>query len=85
MIRSYFDEVKKNFGTANEESIHHMSVEEAALYERDGAFEDGTMKPKIKAAVDFLSSNPEGKVLITSLDAVADALAGKNGTVITTK
>ncbi len=85
IILTGVEAVKKNFGTANEESIHHMSVEEAALYERDGAFEDGTMKPKIKAAVDFLSSNPEGKVLITSIDAVADALAGKNGTVITTK
>ena len=49
----------------------------------EGEFEKGTMLPKIEAAISYLSVNPKGSVLITSLEAVADALKGKAGTVIT--
>lgn len=41
------------------------------------------MLPKIEAAIAYLEANPEGRVLITSLKNVKDALKGKSGTVIT--
>ena len=41
------------------------------------------MLPKIKAAIEFLESNHDGSVLITSLASVSDALKGKAGTFIT--
>ena len=41
------------------------------------------MLPKIEAAIAYLEENPRGKVLITSLKNVKDALKDKSGTVIT--
>ena len=41
------------------------------------------MLPKIEASIAYLEKNPKGSVLITSLDTVADAIKGKNGTIIT--
>lgn len=83
IILTGVDEVKKDFGKENETSIRHMSVAEAKEYAENGEFEKGTMLPKIEAACEFLASKPEGKVLITSLDAVSDAIKGKKGTIIT--
>lgn len=59
-----------------------MNVAEAKKYIEEGQFEKGTMLPKIEAAIAYLDQNPAGRVLITSLDAAADAIKGKNGTVI---
>ena len=41
------------------------------------------MLPKIEAAISYLEKVPAGKVLITSMDLVKDAIRGKAGTVIT--
>ena len=40
------------------------------------------MLPKIEAAISYLETHPEGRVLITSLGDVKEALKGKSGTVI---
>lgn len=73
----------QNFGKENQTPIERMSVAEAKAFMEQGEFEEGTMLPKIEAAIAYLESNPEGSVLITSLDTVSDAIKGKNGTVIT--
>ncbi len=75
--------VYKNYGTAQEEAITSMTVAEAARYIEEGQFGEGTMLPKIEAAITYLSNMPSGSVLITSLDKTTDAIEGKTGTVIT--
>lgn len=75
--------VFKNYGKPDQEPIHRMSIELAGQYITEGQFEEGTMLPKIEAAISYLEKNPKGSVLITSLDTVADAIKGRNGTVIT--
>ncbi|MBO5208819.1 MAG: carbamate kinase [Lachnospiraceae bacterium] len=75
--------VYQNFGKENQSPIERMNVSEAKALIEKGEFEEGTMLPKIEAAITYLESNPDGSVLITSLDAVSDAIKGKNGTVIT--
>ena len=40
------------------------------------------MLPKIESAISFIENNPEGSVLITSLDQLDNALEGKVGTLI---
>ena len=60
-----------------------MSVSDAEKYISEGQFGETNMLPKIEAAIEFLKSNPEGTVLITSLSEVANALKGKAGTCIT--
>lgn len=75
--------VFKNYGKPDQEPIHRMNIELAGQYITEGQFEEGTMLPKIEAAISYLEKNPAGSVLITSLDTVADAIKGRNGTVIT--
>ena len=40
------------------------------------------MLPKVEASLQFIEKNPEGEVLITSLENLDAALEGKVGTVI---
>ncbi len=75
--------VYRNFGKENQEVIASLTIADAEKMIADGEFEKGTMLPKIEAAISYLSVNPKGSVLITSLEAAADALKGKAGTVIT--
>ena len=60
-----------------------MTVAEAKAAIAEGQFEAGTMLPKIEAAIYYLEKVPNGKVLITSMKAVKDAVKGKAGTIIT--
>ena len=75
--------VYRNFGTDTQEPLQTLTVAEAKQLTEEGQFEEGTMLPKIEAAVSYLERNPSGRVLITSIAAVADAIRGKSGTVIT--
>lgn len=75
--------VYRNFGKEDQTPITKMKVTEAKELVSEDEFEQGTMLPKIEAAISYLEANPSGSVLITSLDTVGDAIKGKSGTVIT--
>lgn len=75
--------VYEGFGTEKQQAISAMDSKHARALADAGEFEATTMLPKIEAAITYLTANPSGSVLITSLDCVADALKGKAGTVIT--
>lgn len=72
-----------NYGKENEEPISTMTVADAEKYMAEGHFEEGTMLPKIEAAITYLKTVPNGSVLITSMKNVKDAVKGKTGTLIT--
>lgn len=74
--------VYKGFGTDREESVSELTVAEAKAYIREKQFGEGSMLPKIEAAIAYLEVCPEGNVLITSLDCVNAALKGRAGTQI---
>jgi carbamate kinase len=57
-----------------------MTVEEARKHIADGQFAEGSMLPKIEAAVSFAASGPGRTTLITSLDKLLEGLAGAAGT-----
>lgn len=76
--------VYTGFGKEDQKAISSLTVSEAQKMISEGEFEEGTMLPKIEAAISYLTSNKKGSVLITSLESVSDALKGKAGTVITT-
>ena len=79
------DMVYTNFGKENQAPIESMNVEQAKAYIAQGHFEEGTMLPKIEAAISYLEAVPEGSVLITSMEQVKDAIKGKGkATLITT-
>ena len=75
--------VYKNFGTAEQEVLHKLTVAEAKELIAQRQFEEGTMLPKIEAAIAYLEKNTLGKVLITAIPDVSGAVKGKGGTVIT--
>lgn len=75
--------VYKNFGTDAQEPLSSLTVQQAKDYIAEGQFEFGTMLPKIEAAISYLEKVPTGKVLITSMEHVKDAVKGSTGTVIT--
>jgi len=75
------DSVSINYGSPNEKTIHEMTTDEASAYHAEGHFQSGTMGPKIEAALYFLKYHGD-KVVITSIDGIAEAIEGKNGTLI---
>ena len=83
IILTGVEQVYRDFGKESQCGIARMSVEEAKNYMAAGEFEKGTMLPKIEAAVSYLEAVPEGKVLVTSMEKVKDALKEKTGTTIT--
>ncbi len=75
--------VYRDFGTEKQAPIRSMKLEEVRAAIAGGQFEAGTMLPKMEAAVTYLEKVPGGRVLITSLAKVKEAVRGRTGTVIT--
>lgn len=82
IIFTNVDGVYKNYGKDGQKLISEMTVSQAKAYMEDGHFEEGTMLPKIEAAIAYLEEVKEGSVLITSLACVKDAIKGNAGTLI---
>jgi len=68
--------VKRSFGTPAEEEIRELTPEQAESVLPDLA--EGSMRPKVEAAIAMARSG--GEAIITALDRVEDALAGRAGT-----
>lgn len=83
LILSATDAVYTDFGKPTQAALAHMTLERAQALARDGQFAAGSMLPKVQAAMEFVSSAPGRRAIITSPNAAADALLGKNGTEIT--
>ena len=80
-ITSDIDYLYRNFGKDSATPIKQISTEELRkLYEKN-IFQEGTIKPKIKAALHFLKHHGE-KVIITSIDNIKKAIKKKSGTII---
>ena len=80
-IISDIDYLYRNFGKDNATPIKKISTKELRkLYEKN-IFQEGTIKPKIKAALHFLKHHGE-KVIITSIDNIKKAIKKKSGTII---
>ena len=85
MILTEVEKVAINFNKPDQQNLDHMTLEEAEKHCVDGQFAPGSMLPKVKAGMKFVTAYPEKKAIITSLDKAIDALNGKTGTVITFK
>jgi carbamate kinase len=51
------------------------------IYLRNGEFGEGSMAPKVKAAVRF-AENTGNRAIVCSLKNISEAIAGRTGTVI---
>ena len=83
IILTTVEKVSLRFGKPDEKPLDTISVEEAKSYIEAGEFAPGSMLPKVEAAIEFASSKPGRKALITLLEKAKDGIAGKTGTVIT--
>lgn len=83
MILTEVPAVALHFGTPQQESLGEVKAEALEQYAHQGHFGEGSMLPKVKAAIQFARSAPGRRAIITSLDKGLDALAGKCGTQVT--
>jgi carbamate kinase len=68
--------VKRGFGSSQEEEIRELTADQAEQLLPELA--EGSMRPKVEAAIAMARSGDEA--IITALDRVEDALAGRAGT-----
>jgi carbamate kinase len=82
IISTEVPEVYIHYKKPNERTLRTITTAEAKKYFADGQFSEGSMKPKIEAALDFLS-NGGRMVTITDPEHLLAALDGEAGTRIT--
>ncbi len=82
IILTAVDKVAINFGKENEESLDSLDIATCEKYIEEKQFGEGSMLPKIKAAMSFAKSKSGRKCLITSLENAGEGIKGNNGTVI---
>jgi carbamate kinase len=70
-----------HFGTPDAQPIERISVQGLRSLAAEGHFASGSMGPKVDAACRFVEKGG-GFPVITDLDNILDAVAGKSGTVI---
>lgn len=70
-----------NYGQPDAKKIEEISVEEINKLKKYGYFKAGSMLPKVEAASKFAAQGGVG--IITDIENVRAALAGKAGTIIT--
>ena len=80
IILTAVEKVAVKYGKPDQLWLSKLTVEEAQKYIVDKEFAEGSMLPKVRAAISFATSKTGRKTLITSLEKAADGLAGKTGT-----
>ena len=79
VILTGVDKVAVDYGKESQRDLDLMTVAEAKRYYEEKQFPAGSMGPKVKAAIDFIERGGK-EVLITSIDRIVEAFAGKTGT-----
>jgi carbamate kinase len=71
-----------NFASSEPKLIKNISAGQLETYISQGEFAEGSMKPKVQAAVEFVKKGGQ-KAVIAHLDVLLSAVEGKSGTHIT--
>ena len=82
MILTNVDRVYLNYNKSNQKGINKINLSKLKKYYNNGHFPDGTMGPKILAAIRFLEYGGE-KVIISNIDKAWESINEKVGTHIT--
>ena len=84
LIVTSVPQVAVDYGTEHERRITRMTTREAQRWLDEGQFPEGSMGPKIEAAIEFLRGcNPgDARVVICDIQHMAEALVGQGGTTI---
>ena len=79
VILTSVDAVKLHFQEHNEESLSVLTLEKATSLYESGAFQEGSMGPKIKSMINFLEAGGK-KAYITQVDLLHQTFSGEAGT-----
>ena len=80
-IISDIEYLYRNFGEENQTPYKEINFQDLISLYKNNSFQEGTIKPKIKAAIHFLKYHGE-KVVITSINNIQNALNNQSGTII---
>ena len=81
-ILTTVDRVAIGFGTPEQRDLEHLDLATAERYVAQGQFGEGSMLPKVQAAMEFAASGPGRRAVICSLEKAPLAMRGLSGTVI---
>lgn len=84
MILTAVPKVAINFGTAAQQELDVVTLNEIKRYRQEGQFPAGSMGPKIDAAIRFIEGGGQ-RVIICQLEEAMEALRGETGTQIITE
>ena len=76
VILTSVDKVCLNYGKEDEVKLDTLSLADAKKYLAAGEFGEGTMAPKIEAAIDFIGESAIRSVLVTKLNKEAGEITG---------
>ena len=82
LVLTDVDAVYAHCRTPEQRPLARLSVAEAEALDREGAFGEGSMAPKVRAAIDFVRRTG-GRAIITSLARGQAAIRGVAGTTLT--
>lgn len=75
------ENVYLNFGTPEQTALEKITLAEARQYQAEGHFAAGSMGPKMGALMDYVAHGGQ-RALMTSLEALEQAIQGQAGTEI---
>jgi carbamate kinase len=82
MILTDVDAIYVDWGKPTQRALRTLSVSDAEKMDAERAFGEGSMAPKVRAAIDFVRRTG-GRAVITELSRGREAVRGESGTTIT--
>ncbi len=79
VILTGVDQVSLNYGRPDQKALRAIDTRQARAYQTEGHFPEGSMGPKIRAAIEFAEVTGR-EVVITSASRLAEAVRGRAGT-----
>lgn len=80
LILTDVDAVYADWGKPTQRPLARLTIDEALRLDHDKAFGEGSMAPKVRAAIEFVRTTG-GRAIITELSRGREAVKGKAGTI----
>ncbi len=82
IILTAVEKVAIHFGKPDQQWLTDLPWQDAQRYMEQGEFAEGSMKPKVEAAIRFVRGGEERSALITELQKAREGVHGKTGTLL---
>lgn len=82
VILTAVDAVYINYNQKNQTALKDVTISELEKYLAEDQFAEGSMLPKVQAAIEFVQHSGNAKAVITSLDNISGFIQDGSGTII---